>query len=231
MVPNKLCVEMTSLLILKGGVTGGVHKIRTLRRLLFGGLRRQHGLRQSGRIIWTHTLLPQPDILLALGPLAGGSTAIELHAPALASHKLTLVHLLAFDTVRSEHRGLLCKPDRRGGRPKDGAIGFGLLRGERGRDVLLGAQRAELRDGRRVSFGEGVLVVLVEVHGKADSVLWRRITASLSQSFPFCSSYWVLFLHCTVLGQSSGPERLEWMVAEKLPSDSVFEIGDRQWPR
>jgi len=105
-------------------------------------VRRVYGFRQRGGVIWPDALPPQPHILLATTPLSSAVAAAASteghHAPTPAGKTRATVHLSR-------------KAARSRGRPELRAVRDGrLLCRKARRDVLRGAQRAELRDERGV---------------------------------------------------------------------------------
>src|SRR6266702_6720668 len=140
--------------------TASACEISRDRRHVKLGERRVYGFRQRRGIIRPHALPPQPHVLLAAIPLApagagAGVGAEGHHAPTPAREPRAIVQPLATALVRLEHGVLGRKAARGRGWPKVRTVRDGrLLRREACRDVLHGAQRAELRDGCGVRVAE-----------------------------------------------------------------------------
>ena len=154
--------------------------------------------RQSRRIIRPYALLPQTHILFSPTPrlsisiltnnsidttarIATTTTAESDHAPTPTRQPRAVVQSLPAKLARLEHATLRLEPARRLGRPKARTVRDGRLRREARRDVLHRAQRAELRDGRRVGVAQREAVRLVQVEGEAHCAGRGRVDVSLTK--------------------------------------------------
>lgn len=118
------------------------------------------------------TLFPQPHIFLPLGPLILGIVSFNDSPPSLPSCNGSFVELFAAGE-RSEVLQLKLTTALDLARVEDDAVSLGFESCERGGDVVLRTEGAELRDAALVGLAYGDVVMFVEVHDEADRAVSR----------------------------------------------------------